>query len=110
MAIAEQDRAKAFELFDQGESTNGVAKQLFKGNWTAAKKLRDEWAAVRGVTVAKPKKPKLVPEVPEESEADAWDVTLQLSTDRMDAIIARFTPQEKADAIRNVLQDRLDQD
>ncbi len=37
----------------------------------------------------------------------AWNVTLELPTERLDHIFRGFTPQEKADAITAVLQARL---
>jgi hypothetical protein len=110
MAITEQDRAAAFELFDQGESTNAVATKLFKCYWVPAKKLRDEWvAAGRGVETAprKPRDKKKSAVQQEAAEPEDWDLTLQLPAGRMDAIFADFTPQEKADAITAVLQARL---
>lgn len=98
--ITEHQRARAFELFSQGVSTNGVAKELFKRYWLPAKKLRDEWDAQQGGAVAGP--------APENAAApEIWDVTLQLPTERIDQIIAGFTVQEKADAIVAVLQARL---
>jgi hypothetical protein len=104
MAVTEQERAKAFALFAEGESTNAVAKALFKKDWARANKLRVEYDARDGGASA---------ETVETLEADeeepaAWDLTVQLSVEQMDRFIASFTPQEKADAITTALQARLD--
>jgi hypothetical protein len=41
------------------------------------------------------------------AEPEVWDITVQLSIDRMNQIISKFTLQEKADAISMVLTARL---
>jgi hypothetical protein len=102
MAITTEQRTKAFEMFDQGTSTNEVAKQLFKNYWTKAKKVRDEWQTARDGGNSGTGEAEAA-----EAEPDAWDLELQVPTARMDVIILGFTPQEKADAIRNALQNRL---
>jgi asparagine synthetase B (glutamine-hydrolysing) len=104
MAVTEQERAKAFALFAQGETTGKVADTLFGGYWHKAKNLRAEYEAQDGGTSA---------ETVETAEADeeepaAWDLPLQLPVRRIDAIFAEFTVQEKAQAISTVLQARLD--
>lgn len=47
-AVTERERKDAFALFGQDVSMNEVAKQLFKGNWTKAKKLREAYDAQDG--------------------------------------------------------------
>lgn len=100
--ITEEQRAQAFEMFGQGLSTNEVAKKLFKKYWNPAKKLRDEWDAAQG-GAEEAADGATEPEI----DMETWDVTLQLPAERMDQIMARFTPQEKANAICAVLQGRL---
>ncbi len=99
-AISDSDRFKAFELFDQDATTNQVATQLFNKNHSKAKKLREAYdARMEPVPDAEP---------PDgEAEPEAWDVTLQVPVARMDEIMARFSAQEKAEAISAVLQARL---
>lgn len=120
--ISDRDRKQAFALFDQDESIGMVATKLFAGHWYKAKKLREEYDASpaeeeggspepeaealteeRQLVAAEPE---LVVGERDETPA-AWDVTLQVPVHRMDAIIAQFSPQEKADAICAVLQARL---
>jgi hypothetical protein len=96
--FTEQERVKGFALFDEDASTNQVAAQVFNRNYGKAKKLREEYDAQASSSEIEPDDG----EVP-----DAWDVTLQVPVERMDQIMARFSPQEKADAISTVLQARL---
>ncbi|MBS1803536.1 MAG: hypothetical protein JST28_09215 [Acidobacteria bacterium] len=103
----EQERAR--ELFAQGKSVNFVSKE-FGITWQAAKKIQDpnwqEMPAGKPGRRKGPIKPKLKAEVIEMPAA--WDLSLTVSADRMDAIFAEFEPGEKADAIAAVLQARLD--
>lgn len=38
-----------------------------------------------------------------------WDLTITVPSDRLDAIFAHFSAQEKANAISNVIQARMNQ-
>jgi hypothetical protein len=108
---------KAFELFAQGKSVNAVASELFNGNWLKAKKAKDAWDATQGRgassvlatapvhkshAIRKAGKPKKE-EVPED-----WDLTITVPTARLDEILQALAPVEKATAIQNVLQARID--
>jgi hypothetical protein len=97
--ITEDQRRQAFEMFDRNASTNEVAKKLFNKYWNPAKKLRDEYDAQ--------KEPGNEIEPSDAETPEAWDVTLSVPVERMDKIMIRFSPQEKADAIATVLQARL---
>lgn len=97
--ITDDQRTQAFEMFDRNASTNEVAKKLFNKYWNPAKKLRDEYDAQ--------KEPGNGIEPSDSETPEAWDVTLSVPVERMDKIMIRFSPQEKADAIANVLQARL---
>ncbi len=98
--FTDQERVKGFALFRGGESTNQVAAQLFNKNYARAKKLRDEYDAANDI------EPIDVRAAIEEPEQPIWDLTVQVSTERMDGIIASFTAQEKATAIAAVLSQR----
>jgi hypothetical protein len=77
--ITEDQRTQAFGMFDQGASTNEVAKKLFNKYWIPAKKLRNEYDAQASSSEIEPA----------DGEApDAWDVTLQVPVERMDQIMA----------------------
>ena len=103
--------AKARAMFAEGASVNAVAFACYRGYWPPAKRLKDE---IDGVAPAraekKQKKGAIVPKLKAEIEAEnlAWDLTLQLPTDRLDSTFLLFTPEEKANAIQAVLQARLD--
>jgi hypothetical protein len=96
--ITEQDREKAFEMFDRDASTNEVAKLLFKKNFAKAKKLREEWQVAKDGGAP----------LEAASGEGLADLTVQLSVDQMDRFIAGFTLQEKANAVAAVLQSRLE--
>lgn len=107
-------RVQALEMFRGGQSVNAVAVKLFKNYFAKAKALREELIAA-GELEAKPTKPQKngKPKKVREAEADApdcWELTVNVPTERMDAIFARFTLQEKADAIEAVLQARVGAD
>ena len=132
IVITESDRQRAFALFDQGEPVGRVATLLFGAHWYKAKKLRDEYDAQKqpaaeplkgepeaALTTQPPqqiatdvvceagKAIEPVEDPPAEEWPETWDVTLQVSAERMDRILLGFSPQEKADAICGVLQARL---
>lgn len=112
--IKAEDLAAASELFAAGSSVNAVAKQLFKGSWEKAKKLHAAWQESQGGAVAdKPRKPGgkrtvAAVEEPAAAEDDAWDLSVRVPVDRVDALWNSFTLQEKMDAVCGVMQARID--
>ena len=44
----DEKQKKAFAMFDEGSSVNAVAKAVYKNYWTAAKKAKTAWDALRG--------------------------------------------------------------
>lgn len=84
-------------LFAEGKSVNAVSRALGVSYYVAGK-LKAEYDAEQA---------------PEEAEAeptntDAWDLPLQVPADRAKDIFAAFTLGEQMEAIRRVLQGRLD--
>ncbi len=96
------EQEQAFELFGESKSVNSVAKSLFNSNWGKAnqmKKLYDEQrggASQDGASEAG------------DAEAQDWELSLNVPTANLDAILASLTPAEKAIAAQSVIEARVD--
>jgi hypothetical protein len=111
--------AKARELFAQGLSVNKVAEQVFKGNWTAAKAVKDAMDGGAPKAGGKPGKKKSARRdtgktgaaraAAVEEPGEDWDLTLQLPAASLLRIFAAFDDGEKATAIQAVMQARMDE-
>lgn len=83
-------------LFAAGKSVNAVAKELVI-SWYDADKLRKSCEA------------ELAPEVDAEAEGDGgWNLPINIPSNRADDLWAVFTLAEKMEAIRSVIQARMD--
>jgi len=110
--MSENDAARAAELFAQLGSVNGVAKAM-EIDWVKAKKLLGDLVPSKtggGKRKSKPRKNALAvreAEPADDAEPEELELTLRLPTERVDAMLASFTPQEKYDAVATILQQRL---
>lgn len=107
---------KAAEMFAAGATVNAVAEALYKRAWARAKKQHAAWlAATGGAPVeSRPKrggrKKTAAPETEAEVEEvpESFDMGLIVPTEKLDPLIATFTVQEKAYAVAQVIQSRMD--
>lgn len=86
-------QARAFAMFDKGDSVNAVADAVYKKYWAAAKKAKTAWDASRGTAASEP--------AAEAADADSqiWGVEIQVPVGRTGEIFRAFSEQEQIDAI-----------
>lgn len=94
--------AKAAEMFAAGENVNAVAAALFNKNWAKAKKLHIAWLAKQKRTA------------PESAASEAagdgelFAMTVDVPAARLGDLIATFSEDERAFAVQQILQRRMD--
>lgn len=107
--------AKAAELFAAGESVNGVARALFKGNWGRAKQQHAAWLEETGGAASEsaPKRGRRAKQAAPAEDAEAespesFDLGTVVQAGKLDRLLGTFTVQEKAHAVAVVIQARMD--
>ena len=92
---------RATPLFEKGMPTKEVASELGI-SLASGYVLKSRWKKLNGKTQTAPKP------VEVEEEPQDFDLPITVSSEHFDKLFATFSPTEKADAVRAVLQNRVD--